>query len=306
MRHFRNISTCLWIFIFAFASLLLGAGPLQAQDTPNSVAPVFTAQTLEARIAALAGDTTLSDEQKAQIQTALRVAADRLTEATRQSERRAQFSGSVDNTEALQVELELELKAAQEILSAEPDPIEEMIGDEALFELEKELREKESDLAETETRLQALQDTFDSLTTRQASAPEELSEARAAASDLQTRLNALGNGELEALSEARRIEIQARLWYRRKQIQALEQEISTLASRQDLISGRRAVADVRAQTLRRDVARIGAKTGETRVNEARDLLWSLQIRLQKLRQKNPSFRRPQHLSGDVLWTSKMI
>ena len=271
MRHFRNISTCLWIFIIASASLLLGAGALQAQDAPNSAAPVFTAQTLEARIETLAGDTTLSDEQKAQIQTSLRMAADRLSEATRQSERRAQFSGTIENTEALQAELDLELKAAQDTLSAEPAPIEEMIGDEALFELERELRAKESDLAETETRLQGLQDTFDALTARQASAPEELSEARAAMSDLQTRLNALGDGELESLSEARRIEIQARLWYRRNQIQALEQEISTLASRQDLITGRRAVADVRVQILRRDVARIGAKTGETRVNEARDL-----------------------------------
>ena len=271
MRHFRNISTCLWIFIFAFASILLGAGALGAQDTPNSAAPIFTAQTLEARIETLAGDATLSDEQKAQIQTSLRIAADRLSEATRQSERRAQFSSAIENTEALQSELDLELRAAQATMSAEPAPIKEMIGDEALFELEKELRAKESDLAETETRLQGLQDTFDALTARQTSAPEELSEARAAMSDLQTRLNALGDGELESLSEARRIEFQARLWYRRNQIQALEQEISTLASRQNLITGRRAVADVRVQILRRDVARIGAKTGETRVNEARDL-----------------------------------
>ena len=192
MRHFRNISTCLWIFIFAFASILLGAGALGAQDTPNSAAPIFTAQTLEARIETLAGDATLSDEQKAQIQTSLRIAADRLSEATRQSERRAQFSNAIENTEALQSELDLELRAAQATMSAEPAPIKEMIGDEALFELEKELRAKESDLAETETRLQGLQDTFDALTARQTSAPEELSEARAAMSDLQTRLNALG------------------------------------------------------------------------------------------------------------------
>ena len=76
---------------------------------------------------------------------------------------------------------------------------------------------------------------------------------------------------MEAVSNARRTEIQARLWYRRNQIQSLEQEISTLASRQNLISGRRAIADVRTKILQRDVARIGSKTGETRVEEARDL-----------------------------------
>ena len=257
--------------MFAVMSLLLGAGLLQAQDTPSSAAPTFTAQTLEARIEILDADTNLSEEQKAQIRASLRTAADRLTEATRQSEREAQFATAVENSVALQAELDAELKTAQMTLSAEPEPLAEMIGDEALFGLEKELRSKESDLAEIETRLQGLQDTLDSLAARQASAPQELSEARAAMSDLQIRLNALGDGELEALSEARRTEMQARLWYRRNQIQALEQEISTLAARQDLVTGRRAVADVQAQILRRDVLLIGTKTGETRINEALDL-----------------------------------
>ena len=262
---------CLVALSLGLMSVLLGGRPSQAQDTPSFTPPAFTAQTLEERIQSLDADVDLSDEQKLQIRSSLRVAADRLTEATRQIERRAQFSTAVENAAALQAELDNELNATQGVLSADLAPMAEMIGDGALFELEQELRAKESDLAEIETRLQGLQDTLNMLTSRQAAAPQELSEARAGLNDLQTRLNALGDGELEALSEARRIEIKARIWYRRNQIRALEQEIATLPSRQDLIIGRRAVADVRAQILRRDVARISTRTGQKRVNEARDL-----------------------------------
>ena len=271
MRGIRHITAYFGPILLALLLLVFGGLPLYAQEAQNAAAPIFTAQTLEDRIEIIEADTDLSDEQKTQILTSLKTAGDRLAEATRQSEKRAQFIAAVENADALQAELDAELKAAQETLSAQVEPLPDMIGDGALIALEKELREKVSDLSATETQLQGLQDTLDTLGAREVSAPEELSEARTALSDLQLRLNALGDGELEAVSNARRTEIQARLWYRRNQIQSLEQEISTLASRQNLISGSRAIADVRTKILQRDVARIGSKTGETRVEEARDL-----------------------------------
>ena len=271
MRGIRHITAYFGPILLALLLLVFGGLPLYAQEAQNAAAPIFTAQTLEDRIEIIEADADLSDEQKTQILTSLKTAGDRLAEATRQSEKRAQFIAAVENADALQAELDAELKAAQETLSAQVEPLPDMIGDGALIALEKELREKVSDLSATETQLQGLQDTLDTLGAREVSAPEELSEARTALSDLQLRLNALGDGELEAVSNARRTEIQARLWYRRNQIQSLEQEISTLASRQNLISGRRAIADVRTKILQRDVARIGSKTGETRVEEARDL-----------------------------------
>lgn len=258
--------------IVVFLCLLAGfAVYAEAQDSPTAAAPTFTAQTLETRIKALDDNADLSDEQKGQIRTALQAAADRLAEATRQSERHAQFEASIENAADLQSELQIELQAAQDDFAAEDQPMAQMIGEDALFELEQDLIVKESELSEVETRLQGLQDTLKTLAARQTAAPQEISEARTALSDLQSRLNVLGNGELEALSDARRIEIRARIWYRRNQIRALEQEMATLPLRQELLSGRRAVADIRAQILRRDVAKLSARTGQKRVNEARDL-----------------------------------
>lgn len=270
MRNINTIIPILRTCFFITGFLVLGSQQLYAQDASVPTAPSFTAQNLEERIAALEGNADLSSDQKAQITTSLQAATDRLAEATRQSERRIQFETSIENAEALQVQLDVELEAAQDTLEADAAPVTEMIGDDALFVLERELVFKESELAEVETRLQGLQETLNTFTVRQTSAPQELAAARAALSDLQTRLNALGDGELEALSEARRTEVRARIWYRRNQIRALEQEIATLPKRQELLIGQRAVADIRAQILRIDTARLSSRTGQKRVNEARE------------------------------------
>lgn len=256
----------LLIVIFVF----FGAINVSAQEAPTFTPPDFTAQDLETQIAGLEANTALSNDQKDQIRTTLKIAAERLTEATRQSERRTQFLTSLETADALQEKLEKELEAGREILKAEAPPLAEMIGEDALFELERDLVSLESDLAEVEARLQGYEVTLDTLSARQTSAPQELSEARAALSDLQTRLNILGNGELEPVSEARRKEVEAQSWYRRNQIRALEQEVATLPKRQEILLGRRAVADIRAQVLRRDVSRLSVKTGQKRVNDARD------------------------------------
>ncbi|GGX68691.1 hypothetical protein GCM10011309_18170 [Litorimonas cladophorae] len=274
-------------FTFVFLLCVFTFTVAQAQEPNSDVAPDFTAQTLEARIKALDGNADLSDEQKDQIRTSLQAAVDRLADATRQSERRLQFVTAVENADAFQAELDLELKAAQETLAAEAKPMAEMIGDDALFELEQDLNAKQSDLGEIETRLQGLQDTLNVLAARQINAPKELAEARVALSDLQTRLNALGGSGLEDVSDARRIEARARVWYRRNQIRALEQEIETLPERQELLTARRAVADIRAQILRKDVARLSSRTGQKRVNEARALRDSIAAETAALEDGHP-------------------
>jgi len=270
MQSIAKIQTYLRLLFLIATGLVLGSITVQAQDTPVFTAPSFTAQNLETQITALESNSDISNDQRDQIKTSLRTAVDRLTEATRQSERRTQFMSSVANADAILAAFELELEAARNSLTADIEPISEMIGEDALFELEQDLISAESELAEVETRLQSIEETLNIFLARQTSAPQELSESRAALSDLQTRLNALGDGELEAVSEARRKEIQAQIWYRRNQIRALEQEIATLPKRQELLLGRRAKADIDAQIIRKEVSRLSVKTGQKRVNDARE------------------------------------
>ena len=271
MRFLSPIRSCLQAISIIVFCMMIGLSSAFAQDSLESVTPAFTAQSLEERITALETNADLSNDQRDQIRTALLAAVEQLNEATRQSERHAQFASSTDNAALFQADLDNELEAAQEALEAENAPMEEMIGDDALFDLEQELISQESNLADMETSLQSLQDELIALSARQTAAPQELLEARAALTDLQTRVNTLGDGELEALSGARRTEIRARIWYRRNQIRALEQEIATLPLRQELLIGRRSVADIEAQILRSEVARLSKRTGKKRLAEAQDL-----------------------------------
>ena len=271
MRFLSPMRTCVQALFVMLFCMMLSLSSLHAQDTLEPVAPAFTAQSLEERISSLETNSDLSNDQRDQIRTSLQAAVEQLAEATRQSERYSQFASATDNAALLQAELDNELEVAQDALEAENAPMEEMIGDDALFELEQELISYESNLGEVEANIQGLQETLNTLSARQTIAPQELLEARAALTELQTRVNALGDGELEDLSDARRIEARARIWYRRNQIRALEQEIATLPLRQELLNGRRAVADINAQILRSEVARISKRTGKKRVEEAQDL-----------------------------------
>ncbi len=270
MNPHSTLRYCLSAAFIVTFIFLLGFGRSYAQDGPVLTGPSFSAQDLDARIDASASNADLSSDQQAQIKTSLDAAKERLAEASRQIERSAQFSSAVENAAEIQDGLDQDLEAAQLALEAEKAPIAEMIGDDALLELEQELFQKESNLAQLETRLLGLQETLNGLSVRQTSAPQELAEARAALTNLQTRINTFGDGDLEPVSNARRTEVQARIWYRRNQIRALEQEITTLPKRQELLLGRRAIADIQAQILRSDVARLSARTGQKRLNEARD------------------------------------
>ena len=156
MRFLNPLCICLKVMVIIAFSMMLGLSSVYAQDSLElaaPTAPAFTAQSLEERIAALETNSALSNDQKDQIRASLETAVERLTEATRQSERHTQYLSFIDNAALLKAELDVDIKAAQDALEAEVSPMEDMIGDDALFELEQELIAYESVLADTETHI---------------------------------------------------------------------------------------------------------------------------------------------------------
>ena len=173
-----------------------------------------------------------------------------------------QFINAAENAQDSRDEIEAALVDLRANLENELAPMVQPNSEAELFDLEQQLIAKQSELAELTARLEGIDDTISTLLTRQTSAPNELAEARTALSDVLNRLVNLGEGDLETVSAAQRLELQANAWYRRNQIRTLEQEISTLAVRQELLNNRRAVTDLEAQLILREEIRLADQTGE--------------------------------------------
>jgi potassium efflux system protein len=275
------------IFAFGICLFFAHSALAQTEDIPGVSAPDFTAQSLEQRIEILKTNEALSAEQRAQAEGFYRTATDRLSEATRQAERRSQYLSDIENIVAQREALDAQIETAQAALEATTEPMGEMIGEGALFALEQDLIARESELAEVETQLTAIIDAFQALIVRQSAAPKELAESRSALGALQAELTTLGEGDLEEISNARRAALQARAWYRRNQIRALEQEIASLPLRQEILGGRRALADLKVQRLRADVQRLAERTGQKRINEADALRTEIAAQANTLAEAHP-------------------
>ncbi len=263
MQFIRHILIVMMIWSVPFLAL--------AQEGNSTGEPDFTAQSLDERIALIEAQDSLSEEDRETAINSLRIALDHLTEATRQSERRAQFVNISENAQASREEIDETLERLSESLDEGPAPMTQPNSEAELFDLEQELIAKQSDLAELKARLDGYENTIQTLLSRQSAAPNELGEARTSLADILNRINNLGQGDLEVVSSARRTELEARAWYRRNQIRALEQEIATLPLRQELINGRRTISDLEAQFLQREESMISEQTGRKRINTAREL-----------------------------------
>ena len=261
MQFFRHFLSVMIILALPFL-----AGAQEGVDQTD-----LTAQFLEDRIAAIEAQTDLSGEESEQAISALNNALGRLSDATRLSERRLQFINAAENAQDSRDEIEAALVDLRANLENELAPMVQPNSEAELFDLEQQLIAKQSELAELTARLEGIDDTISTLLTRQTSAPNELAEARTALSDVLNRLVNLGEGDLETVSAAQRLELQANAWYRRNQIRTLEQEISTLAVRQELLNNRRAVTDLEAQLILREEIRLADQTGERRIRAARNL-----------------------------------
>ena len=261
MQFFRH-----FLLVMIVLTLPFLAGAQEGVDQTD-----LTAQFLEDRIAAIEAQTDLSGEESEQAISALNNALGRLSDATRLSERRLQFINAAENAQDSRDEIEAALVDLRANLENELAPMVQPNSEAELFDLEQQLIAKQSELAELTARLEGIDDTISTLLTRQTSAPNELAEARTALSDVLNRLVNLGEGDLETVSAAQRLELQANAWYRRNQIRTLEQEISTLAVRQELLNNRRAVTDLEAQLILREEIRLADQTGERRIRAARNL-----------------------------------
>ena len=266
------------LYILAFWCVLLFA-PIAVSQANNGQSynpPSFTTSELEAAQTDIKTVEGLSEEQKTQANTYFDTAISALSRSAKNLENRARFTTELENSPETLAELKNFLEDAQADLAAVPEESDEPMREDALLQLEQDLIAKESELRSLRSETEGYDTGLQTLSSRQMAAPKELTEARTKLGEITTSLNALGDGDLDALAEANRKALQARRYYRRTQIAALEQEIAGFSKRQEIINARRQLADVRLQKLTEEVQYLSEKTGQRRQNEASQLQYEAQ------------------------------
>ena len=276
---FRPQSWLGWIATFIVAVFLF-AHPAAAQAPANgdNPAPSFTTDQLRSEIERLQSVSEededpadgLTSEQREQIISSLNSAIDRIEAAARQGQVAAQFQADVQTGEDTLEALRSEVETLQEEIRNRPplDGDATLVGEAAMFATEQSLLAKESELRALQAQLEAYRTQSTEIGSRLIAAPRELNTARTQLGEVSSSLSALGTGDLDPVGEARRKALQAREYALRRQISALEAEISSLPIRQEIITSRRNLAELRANALTEEIFALQDLTGQRKVVEA--------------------------------------
>ena len=278
----RQISVC---FLGLLLSLSLNLGlcvTAQAQTTPTgpavTLSPDFTTQSLNAELEALEVPDEegvepadgLTDEQREQIRVHLNSAVESLEAAARQGEIATRFSNNFETGASTLTELREEVEALQSELS-EREPMDgetDLVGEVAMFASEQTLLARESELRALQAELEGYRTQTTEIGARLTAAPRELNTARTQLGEVSSNLTALNGAALDPVAEARRKALQAREFALRRQVAALGAEISSLPLRQDIVTARRNLAELRADALGEEVLALQNLTGQRKVVQA--------------------------------------
>lgn len=250
-----------------------------APASPSAVtAPNFTTQSLSAELDALEvpddqGDDPadgLTEAQRELIQVFLTTAIENLENAAREGENATQFNTSFETGEQALADLQDEFVALQAELS-EREPMDggaALVGDVAMFTTEQILLAKESELRALQSELEGYRTQSTEIGARLTAAPRELNAARTALGDVSSTLTSLTDADLDPVTDARRKTLRAREFALRREIGALEAEISSLPLRQDIVTARRNLAELRGEALGEEVLALQNLTGQRKVVQA--------------------------------------
>ena len=250
---------------------VLTTAQAQTSATQGIETPDFTTSNLEAELETIEASEKLTEEQKRQAKTYIETSITSLANAAKNLENRARFKAELENAPQTLQTLREDISKVQIEVANAPKKSDEPMREEALLKLEQDLIAKESELRTLRSELEGYKSGLQNLATRQIAAPKELSEGRTRLGEITTALSTLGEDDLDAVANANRRALEARRYFRRTQIAALEQEIAGLSKRQDIVTGRSNIAELKLRKLTDDVQYLSEKTGQKRLNDAATL-----------------------------------
>ncbi len=279
----RFLLLSLWLS----ATFFLVSISVEAQQT----SPQMTASQIDSRIEALEGNQELTEEQVKVAKDLYEQAKQRLEDSVSVKEQRSQFEAVLENGPETLVKIQEEIEAANQDLEADLDAIMTIDGDEMrqddLLALEQALVQKESELRTVRAELEGYRESLQTITARQLNAPEELTNARAELAKITSAINDAGEVDSDAVGQARLANLRIRNNYRRLQIAALEQEITGLPKRLQIMDARQTLADLRARKLSAEVQALQERTGQRRLNDALALKRVIEAQAETYAEQHP-------------------
>jgi potassium efflux system protein len=269
------------------AALLALVSPFTAAQTP---APGALSQAqMEARLQEVDKVPGLDEGQRSRLADSYRQALAQLQAARTSAAAAAEYR---DTVEAAPKELR---SIRSQLASPEPDqsPLAGTgLSDRTpLAELEQRLALQKTELASAEARLADLDKAIQAEQVRPTQARQELTDARQALEPLLQELKAPApSGEVQAVGEARRVMLQARIQARAEEIARLEQENASHAVRLELLGARRDLAAREISRLRDRVAALDSLLSQVRRAAAQDAVEQAAQAEQAAAAKHPVIR----------------
>ena len=282
---------------FVIAATILCALPLPAgaQTSGGAAAslsePVLpsdiSAAKLDEQIEVLQSDGAMDDGERKSVVDLYKAAKERLALAEDRKAQVAALKSQNDTSDVQLRRLDQELEAALAQLQLPPEPRTGPMTDDALFEMEQELRGLEGD-AET------LRDEIKGLDSKAATLSGRIQAARAERLDVAQRLDEVtaqiagfrGPAE-DAAEQARRTNLQVRRYAREWEIRALDAEVSNIPVQERLLIPARNVASAALQNVTRRIQVLRDRTGEQRLAEATARLTESRADAARLSQSHP-------------------
>lgn len=245
-------------------------GLAQTASELSLTGPNFTADMLATQKAQLAENPNLTPEQISVASESYDIARTALENATQNLEKAVRLQRELENAPATLETLREQIARLRAQRTVEDDGSTDIITGETLLKLQQDLITKEGDLRVLRAEISRYNNEIQDLL--QQPTRETLSEARARLSTITLELETTAEfGELDVAGRARRYALEARQYFRRAQILALEREIAGLSGREQILTHRRDLAELQTQQVERDVIRLQNQTGQRRLSEAQNI-----------------------------------
>ncbi len=283
----RYISRTVGCFIlYAFTAIFVSWAQVSAPSIAFPDAPVSN-EALRSELAAIDANASLTNEQKASIETIYKAALNEVDLALQARQDAVRFENELSQADTTEAGLRGEISRL-DVQALDGDELDNL--DQSLNALERELTSLEGELRGYRTELAQYEATLDTLLQRPLQLGDELALVRSEENELSQELSEIAEVNEDPREQAARRLLDAQYHRRQIQIIAMERELAGLATRQTLVGLRRDLVIRKIARTERRVLLLQSRTGQRRIRLAQDVVNQAQSDLSLLEKEHAFVR----------------